>query len=499
MNKKIRILLIEDSEDDALLLIRELKRGGYEVFYRIVDTPADMKKELDENYWDIIVSDYSLPGFGGLSALELLKKKGIDIPFIIVSGAIGEELAVEAMRAGVQDYIMKDNLARLIPAIERELREAKIRRDHREAKAALQRSESRYGALAEALQDFIYIINREDRVEYVNTFGSMYLGMRIEHVIGEPRNKLFPPQISERQKSSLEEVFETGEPLKLESSLQYLSHGSPIWIDTKLIPLKNKNGYVEAVLGVSRDITGRKEMEEALRESEKKYKELVDLLPQTVFEIDKNGKFTFANRYGLETFGYTQKDFEAGLNVLDMISEVDRKRAKKNVFKAFRGERIGEEYKAQRKDGSTFPIIVYTNPIIHDGKPLGLRGILVDITERKEGERKIRESEERYRTLIETSPDAITLTDFKGNIIMANHQGALLHGFDSVDDIIGINCYDFIAPQDRERTLFNAKKTLEEGVVRNVEYTLLKKDGRTFPAELSASLIEMQREIPSVL
>jgi len=207
MNKEIRILLIEDSEDDALLLIRKLKRGDYKIFYRIVDTPEDMKKELDENYWDIIISDYSIPGFGGLAALELLKKKGIDIPFIIVSGAIGEELAVEAMRAGVQDYIMKDKLARLIPAIERELREAKIRRDHREAKAALQRSERRYGALAEASHDFIYIINREDRVEYVNTFGYRYLGKVPESVIGEPRSKLFPPQIAGIQKLSLEKVF----------------------------------------------------------------------------------------------------------------------------------------------------------------------------------------------------------------------------------------------------------------------------------------------------
>ncbi|MEQ8188539.1 MAG: response regulator [Candidatus Eremiobacterota bacterium] len=115
----IDILLIEDSEDDAILLIMELKRAGLKPSYKRVDNRDELCKAL-EQHWDIIISDYSMPHFNGLSALEILKEKAIDIPFIIVSGAIGEDIAVEAMRAGAHDYILKHNLKRLVPAIERE-------------------------------------------------------------------------------------------------------------------------------------------------------------------------------------------------------------------------------------------------------------------------------------------------------------------------------------------------------------------------------------------
>jgi DNA-binding NtrC family response regulator len=134
MGVPLRVLLVEDSEDDALLLMRELQRGGYDPHYERVDTAADMERALEERIWDLVISDHSMPAFSSAAALELLGRKGfVDVPFIIVSGQIGEDAAVEAMRAGAHDYIMKDNLARLNTAIERELREAESRRERRRA------------------------------------------------------------------------------------------------------------------------------------------------------------------------------------------------------------------------------------------------------------------------------------------------------------------------------------------------------------------------------
>lgn len=127
MSIPIRVLIIEDSEDDAALIMRELRRGGYNPHYQRVETRKDMIFTLQRHDWDIIISDYSLPRFNGLHALEEAKKHDPDIPFIIVSGNIGEETAVEAMRAGAHDYLMKDNLKRLLPAVERELREHHVR------------------------------------------------------------------------------------------------------------------------------------------------------------------------------------------------------------------------------------------------------------------------------------------------------------------------------------------------------------------------------------
>ncbi|NOX75364.1 MAG: EAL domain-containing protein [Gammaproteobacteria bacterium] len=137
MSGSLRVLLVEDSEDDAALTLRQLKKGGYELSSQRVDTPGDMRAALEARDWDIILCDYNMPEFSGSAALSLLHAVERDIPFIVISGAIGEETAVEMMRSGAHDYIMKDNLARLVAAIERELREAKVRRARCRAEADL--------------------------------------------------------------------------------------------------------------------------------------------------------------------------------------------------------------------------------------------------------------------------------------------------------------------------------------------------------------------------
>jgi len=130
---RLRLLLIEDSEDDAALVVRALTRGGYDVTAERVDTPAALRSALDRQSWDVTIADYTMPGFSGTAALQILRERDADLPFIFVSGTIGEDSAVAAMKVGAHDYIMKGNLKRLVPAIERELREAAVRRERRRA------------------------------------------------------------------------------------------------------------------------------------------------------------------------------------------------------------------------------------------------------------------------------------------------------------------------------------------------------------------------------
>ena len=127
MSIPLRVLIVEDSEDDAILVMRALRQGGYEPAFERVDTPEAFTAALARHSWDVIIADYSMPNFSGLKALKLLVESGHDVPFIIVSGAIGEDVAVSAMKAGAHDYVMKDNLARLGPAVQRELQEARGR------------------------------------------------------------------------------------------------------------------------------------------------------------------------------------------------------------------------------------------------------------------------------------------------------------------------------------------------------------------------------------
>jgi diguanylate cyclase (GGDEF)-like protein/PAS domain S-box-containing protein len=145
--RPLRALIIEDFEDDALLLVRSLQQAGYDLTFKQVDTAEAMAAALTEQTWDLVVSDYSMPGFSALEALQVLKQSGFDIPFIVLSGNIGEETAVESMRAGAHDYVMKGNTARLLPAIDRELREATGRRQRRRAEETLLESEQRFRSI----------------------------------------------------------------------------------------------------------------------------------------------------------------------------------------------------------------------------------------------------------------------------------------------------------------------------------------------------------------
>ncbi len=146
-SRPLRVLVVEDSEDDALLLRRHLQRAGYHLTFERVETSAEMSRALDRQAWDIVISDYSLPQFNAPAALELLQGRDIDLPFIIISGVIGEETAVASMRAGAHDFLTKNSLVRLVPAIERELKEAADRRKRRQVERALHESEALYRLL----------------------------------------------------------------------------------------------------------------------------------------------------------------------------------------------------------------------------------------------------------------------------------------------------------------------------------------------------------------
>src|ERR1700720_2773096 len=141
MGIPLRVLVVEDSEDDAALLVLELRRGGYDVSYERGDTAAAMSSALNTKEWDLVVSDHSMPNFSGSAALSLLRTKESELPFIFISGTMGEEAAVAALKDGAQDYLMKSNLTRLVPAVQRELREVDARRERKQLEQQLRQSQ----------------------------------------------------------------------------------------------------------------------------------------------------------------------------------------------------------------------------------------------------------------------------------------------------------------------------------------------------------------------
>jgi PAS domain S-box-containing protein len=187
------VLIVEDSEDDAELILRELRRGGYLPHWLRVDTQEDMGAALDREPWDVVIADFKMPGFTGLAALRLLRERRIDVPFILASGVIGEEVAVEAMRAGANDYVMKRNLARLLPAIARELREAEERRRRRDAEEALQRQLQLTHALSGSIGEGVCTIDPRGVVTFANPAAQRLLGRSESELLGRDLHELGHP------------------------------------------------------------------------------------------------------------------------------------------------------------------------------------------------------------------------------------------------------------------------------------------------------------------
>ena len=182
MTKPLHVLIVEDSEDDTLLLLRELLRAGYDPVHERVDTPEAMRSALAGRKWDIVISDYILPKFSGPDALAVLKDSGLDLPFIIVSGNIGEDIAVESMKAGAHDYIIKGNFSRLVPAVERELREAGMRRERRKAEENLRASEEQYHRLFESSLDAIVLMRPDGAIVSANPAACKLLDMTEDEI-----------------------------------------------------------------------------------------------------------------------------------------------------------------------------------------------------------------------------------------------------------------------------------------------------------------------------
>lgn len=260
MPKPISILIVEDSDNDTELLLRELRKGGFDPEYRRVETARDMEEALRTCDWDIIVSDYSMPHFDGIAALKLVKRLCIDIPFIIVSANIGEEIAVMAMKAGAHDYIMKGNLARLVPAIERELKEAMIRQSHRNAEKQMHKLSS----AVEQTADAVMIADAEGIIEYVNAAFTEITGFSKQEVIGKSTRILKSGRHHDEFYVQLWKTLTEGQTFQ-DVFINRRKDGSLYYEEKSITPLKDEDGKVAHYIATGKDITEQMKTRERLQ------------------------------------------------------------------------------------------------------------------------------------------------------------------------------------------------------------------------------------------
>jgi len=260
----LRVLIVEDSVDDCLLLLRELRHGGYEPIQERVDTPEEMRRALAERGpWDVVLFDWQMPRFSGAEALEMSREVNPEAPFIIVSGKVGEEAAVEAMKAGAHDYVMKDNLTRLCATVERGLEEAEVRRERERAVKSLQENEERFRSLVMNASDMITVFAPDGTRLYASPSMERVLGHNLKDIVGGSAFDLVHPDDTPRLRKEFAKHVRrpgTGRPLEFRAR-----HADGSWrvleaIGTNLLD----NPSVGGLVFNTRDITNRKRDEETL-------------------------------------------------------------------------------------------------------------------------------------------------------------------------------------------------------------------------------------------
>jgi PAS domain S-box-containing protein len=247
------------------------------------------------------------------------------------------------------------------------------------------------------------------------------------------------------------------------------------------------------VIGISvmiEDITEAKSAEQALRKSEERFRDLANLLPQTVFEVDVEGRVIYSNQSGFETMGYSQKDIDHGLDVFKLFIPDEIERVGENIAKILNGEEIiDHEYILQRKDGTTFPALIYSRAIKYEDKIKGLRGILIDISDLKGVEKALKDSEEKYKNLISNLSEVIIEIDSNMQFSYVSPQITDSFGF-RPDEIIGTDAFELIHPDDRESSFSKIEEAAEKGEVANFEFRTLHKKGHYIEVSGTGRLIE---------
>ena len=413
MSTPLSVLIIEDSASDAALVVRQLQRDGFELTHKRVENAAQMHAALGERTWDVVLSDFNVPGFGALPALAQLRELKRDIPFVVVSGVIGEAAAVALMKAGAHDCVMKDHLALLAPAVRREVGEAQGRRAHRLAEQALLESEEIFNRFMEHCPIYVFFKDANIRALRLSKNFETMLGKPLAELLGKNMDDLFPSDLAKSMVADDMRVLQEGKAVNVDEEFNgrfYSTTKFPILIA----------GTPRYLAGYTIDVTERKQRERSLEQSEKRFRGLIEQSLTGVY-IAQDRVFQYANPRLEQLLGYGPGQL-VGVRVDDIVLTEDLPilLAEQTKLRAGAGS-VSYEVRARRTDGEHITLGLQGSVYEFNGEPATV-GMAQDISEKMRAEEQIKRYIEQLKTAFMSTVEVATSLSEMRDPYTAGHE-----------------------------------------------------------------------------
>jgi PAS domain S-box-containing protein len=494
MTKPLRALIVEDRVSDATLVVRELERAGFAPTWKCVDTEEQYVSQL-ETLPELILADYNMPKFGAVRALEVLQETGLDIPFIIVSGSIGEEVAVEAMRQGAADYLLKDRLGRLGPAVTNALEQSRSRKEVKRAAAELLTTHEQLRHLLAHSPAVIYVLTlKDDHVAptVVSDNIERLFGVTAEESTYEWWLESLHPDDRKRVLNTVGKSF-SGDGYSMEYRIRH-KDGGYHWVEDNSRVVRDGSGLATEAVGVWTDITERKQAEDATRESEERMRSVLESALDCVITMDHQGRVVEFNPAAERTFGYNREGAIGQLLADLIIPPASRERHQHGLARYLStgeavvlGKRI--ELTGMRSDKSEFPLELSITRMGSQEPPM-FTGFIRDITERKQAENRLREQAK----LLDLAQDAIMVRDMEDRVEFWNHGAEKLYGWTAAE----VHCRQASSflHEEPPSTALAAKMAVTESGKWSGECKHLRKDGDSVMVRSRWTLVRDELGVP---
>jgi PAS domain S-box-containing protein len=466
------VLIVDDDAAAAELAVSVLERAGYRLAFETIGSATDFEERLAHSDYDAILCNHNLQAWTGIDALEILKRSGKDIPFLALTAVLGDEAAIEYVKRGATDYLLKDRLEQLPVALSRAL----IDKTHREEAARLQEqiayAKRDWELTFDSVPDPVMLVNEECSIQRANRALVELVGLELSQIIGKHCYEVLHRLDKPREDCPALRFLKTGTEARGDLEEPWLGK----IFDLTTSPLRDSSGALKGSVIVLRDITEHRRVEELLQEGRKELQTIIDSVPALVFYKDKTNRLVRVNRPFSEAMGMPKKEMENRICSelwpetaegywLDDREVIESGRPKRNIIETIKTARETRWLQTDK--------IPYLD---EGGNVVGIIGFSVDITERKRAEEALRESEEHFRRFIENVPVGVYRTTPDGRVLMANSALLRMLGYDSWQELASRNLEGDSFEAGYPRSAFR-EQIEREGEVGGLEAAWKRRDG----------------------